>query len=188
MSTDPKKITQLLDSIRTGNRESMNELYQAVYPKMRLMAQARMRGERSNHTLQPTALVHEAYLRLFRENGIDWQDRKHFFAVAARVMREILVDHAREKRALKRGGKDAIRVEFDDTRLSGPGIQNDIEALDDALKQLEKSDPRQSQIVELRYFAGLEIEEIAETLEISASTVKREWAAAKLWLYRELRK
>jgi RNA polymerase sigma factor (TIGR02999 family) len=156
----------------------------AVYGELRRVAGRAMRNERPGHTLQPTALVNEAFVRLAGNTGIEWQDRAHFFGVAARLMRQILVDYARKKHAAKRGG--AARVTLDDSLLISDDHLGDVMAVDEVLARLETLDARQGRIVELRFFAGLSVEEVAEVMEISTPTVKREWQSAKAWLHREL--
>ena len=153
-----------------------------VYDELRRLARSWLRGERAEHTLQGTALVHEAYLRLLNDKNLEWQNRAHFIGIFARLMRQTLTNHAVAKHRLKRGGDDPLQVtlEFYESR------KVDVGALDEALRELEALDARQAQIVELRFFAGLTIEEIAEVLAISPATVKREWTAAKIWLRREL--
>ncbi|MBM4318247.1 MAG: sigma-70 family RNA polymerase sigma factor [Deltaproteobacteria bacterium] len=188
MGSEANKITELLSRLKKGKQSDMNELYQAVYPKLKQMAKARMKMERSDHTLQPTALLHEAYIKLCREHDLDWKDRKHFYAIAAKIMREVVIDYARQRRANKRGGKEAVKIELNEQMMGFSSKDPDLIALDDALKVLEAVNPRRAQIVELRYFAGMELEEVAQMLDISVSTIKRDWTAAKLWLYRELKK
>lgn len=166
------------------NVHSLDEVVPLVYDELRRLARRYLRGERCNHTLQPTALVNEAYLCLARQDGVAWQNRTHFLAIAARTMRHVLVDHARERAALKRGG-DRKRV----TLHSWVRVQErdvDVTALDEALARLDAFDPRGCRVVELRYFGGLTIEETAEVLSVSPATVKRHWTVAKAWLYREL--
>lgn len=170
-----------------GARAATDQLAQAIYDTLKARAGALLRGERAGHTLTPTALVHEAYLRLIELDRIDWKDRVHFFAVAARMMRRVLVNHAIARQADKRGaGAEHITL---GALENAAGVQQDvqIERLNAALDQLEAQDERQARIVELKYFAGLEIEEIAAALEISPATVKRDWAVAKLWLARAMR-
>src|SRR5262245_12193734 len=157
-----------------------------VYSELRRRARRDLLAERVNHTLQPTALVHEAFLRLIRVEDVDWQDRAHFFAVAAQNMRRILVDSARARRYQKRGG-GAVNVTFDEA-LAVSGRSTDVLALDDALDVLAQQDQRKARVVELRYFGGLTNEEIAAALGISTDTVTRDWQMAKLWLWRELRR
>jgi len=161
-----------------------DEAVVSVYAELRRLAAVYLRQERRGHTLQPTALVHEVYLRLSRE--VQWRDKAHFFSIAAPLMRQILVDYSRRRRAAKRGG-DAERVSIDHAVLPLVERAEDIVALDEALAALSKVDPQQARIVELRFFSGLGIEETASVLEISPSTVKREWNIAKAWLARELR-
>jgi RNA polymerase sigma factor (TIGR02999 family) len=159
----------------------------AVYKELKRLARSYLRNERPNHTLQATALVNEAYLRLIDQRNVTWQNRAHFFGVAAQAMRRILVDHARKKQAAKRG-RGERNVSFDEAKATPKKNQVDLVALDDCLADLEQIDERQCRIVELKYFVGLSVEETAEILDLSTSTVKREWAVAKAWLRRELRK
>ncbi len=185
-STPPRQqVTQMLVDWSRGNREAAVQLMPLVYEELRLIARGYLQRERSDHTLQATALVHEAYLRLVDQTQLTWKNRAHFFGVAARVMRRILVDHARRHGAEKRGG-DWAKVELDEARLSASSRPVDLIALDEALLDLAKLDPRQSQIVELRFFGGLTIEEAAEVLDVSPRTVRRDWRIAKAWLRREI--
>lgn len=182
-----QEVTQLLlDWSQEGNRAALDSLTPLVYDELRRLAGAYLRRERTDHTLQSTALVHEAYMKLIDQKNVQWQNRTHFFGVAAQMIRRILVDHARSHHAAKRGAGLA-QLSLDDA-LSVPGQQRDVNlmALDDALAELEKLDPQQSRVIELRYFAGLSIEETAEVMSISAATVKREWSTARAWLFREL--
>jgi len=156
-----------------------------VYTELRRIANRYLQGERSDHTLQSTALVHEAYVRMTEQNLPQWQNRAHFFAVAAQIMRQILVDYARSHRASKRGG-DVFKLALDEAEEQAQVRDVDIVALDDALKDLAEMDEQQSRVVELKFFGGLSIEDTAEVLGISASTVKRDWITARAWLYREL--
>ena len=182
-----KPITQLLSEIKSGRQEVLNELLPLVYDELRRLANTYLRRERDGHTLQPTALVHEAYLRLVGQKPIEWQNRAHFFGVSARLMREILIEYARGKGREKRGGKFATRVAFDEAvSFRSDGNELDVIALDQALTRLENLDKEQGRIVELRFFGGLTIEETAEVLDVSPATVKREWTTAKFWLLREL--
>lgn len=174
-------VTRLLRSAAGGDRHAYNRLLEAVYEELRRMAGARMRLERPDHTLQPTALVHEAYLRLVRGTQ-RWEGRAHFFGAAAEAMRRILVDHARRKKARKRGG-EAERVTFTDLGVAAEQPDMDLLALDEALTALCKLDPRLGRVVQLRFFAGLNIEETAAVLGTSAATVKRDWTYARAWLY-----
>jgi RNA polymerase sigma factor (TIGR02999 family) len=182
-----KDITQLLVKYGKGDENALAQLLPEIYENLHRLAIAFMRKENPNHTLQPTALVNEAFLKLTQGGrDISWQNRAHFFAVAAQMMRRILIDHAKAKRAAKRGGGGA-RVSFDEKIHAATKEGPDLLALDSALDHLAKTDERQARLVELRYFGGLSIEETAEVMQISPATVKREWAAAKLWLYRELK-
>ena len=168
-----------------GEQNAAEQLMPLVYDELRRLARQYLRRERSDHTLQATGLVHEAYLRLVDQSGVSWQDRAHFFAVAAKVMRRILVDHARTHAAEKRGG-DREKIVLDEALVASGEKTLDLIALDEALHDLERLDARQSQIVELRFFGGLTNEEIGEVLEISPRTIKREWRLAKAWLRREI--
>ena len=185
MGISPGEVTNLLIELKNGNREAESRLMPLVYGELRRLAGLYMRGERPGHTLQATALVHEAYLRLVGYEDVDWQNRAHFFGVAANLMRRILVDHARAKQAKKRGGGDQ-KVSLDQAVLVRPEAPEQFLALDEALERLAKRDPRQARIVELRYFGGLSEEETAEVLEISVRTVKRDWSVARAWLYQQL--
>ena len=186
MSENSKPITQLLYELKNGEREVLSDLLPLVYDELRRLADNYLRRERAGHTLQPTALVHEAYLRLIGQKPIDWQNRAHFFGVAARLMREILIEYARAKNRLKRGGEFKTIIALDDAVSFSNDKQLDVIAIDEALSQLEKLDERQARIVEMKFFGGLNIEEIAEVLSISPATVKREWSTAKLFLYKIL--
>ena len=185
MSSTQRTVTQLLLAWREGDRSALDRLMPLVYEELRRLARHYMRGERTGHTLQTTALVNEAYLRLVDHKNIQWQNRAHFFAVAAQAMRRVLVDHARSRGYAKRGGS-AHRVTFDEGALISQGQDPDLLALDEALSRLSAIDPRKAQIVELRYFGGLSVEETAEVVNVSAVTVMREWNKAKAWLFREL--
>jgi RNA polymerase sigma factor (TIGR02999 family) len=183
-------VTALLRAWARGERAALDELLPLVYGELRRQAARCMRAQPAGHTLQPTALVHEAYLRLVDRGGTGaaWQDRSHFFAVAARVMRSILVDHARARRTAKRGGgAQALTLGAADAAgAAADHSEVDVEALDEVLTRLAALDPRQARVVELRYFGGLSIEEAAEVLGVSHATVEREWKTARLWLRREL--
>lgn len=181
------EITRLLVEIKGGNRRAQSELMPLVYAELRRLARGYMRGERPDHTLQATALVHEAYLKLVEEPAIDWQGRAHFFAVAAQLMRRILVDHARAHQAAKRGGLDH-KMSLEEELIFSEAKSAELLALDEALVRLAEQDPRQARIVELRFFGGLSIEEIAEVLQVSPRTVKRDWNMARAWLYEEISK
>ena len=178
-------VTQLLVAWRGGNKEALNNLFPLVYDELRRLAKHYMSRERANHTLQTTALVNEAYLRLANQSDVEWQNRAHFFGIAAQVMRHLLVDHARAQQYAKRGG-GAQRVTLDETAAINSEDQTTLLALDEALSRLGALDERKMRIVELRYFGGLSVEETAEVLGVSEITIKREWLKAKAWLYREL--
>ncbi len=179
-------VTTLLERWNRGDQAAYQDLLALLYDELRHLAQGLLRGERDGHTLQPTALVHEAYMRLIGLNQISIDDRRHFFGAAAGTMRRILVDHARQRRAHKRGGPDAQRVAVEslDDLASASGL--DFEALDEALVALAAVAPEQAKVVDLRYFAGLSIEETADVMGLSPATVKRHWAFARAWLFRAL--
>lgn len=181
-SSSSQPVTELLARWKRGDVSARDALVPLVYDELRRIARRCLSNQSSSHTLQPTALVHEAYLRLARHDSMDWQDRAHFFALAAQMMRQILVDHARKQAAGKRGG-NAVTVVVDEGSAVSKERSLDLIALDDAMKRLASLDPRQCQIVELRFFGGLSIEETAQTVKISPATTKREWATARLWLY-----
>ena len=181
----PDEVTRLLKDWRGGNRDALDALLPIVYKELHRLAHFQLRNERSGHTLQSSALVHEAYLRLLGVNPPEWQNRTHFFAIAAQLMRQILVDYARRHGATKRGG-EVYKVTLDEAMITPRGADLDIVALDEALHELAKIDERQSRVVELRFFAGLSLEEISEALEIAPVTVQRDWTAARAWLHREL--
>ena len=187
MSTNSSEISLLLDQYRDGQAEAFGKLMAVVYDDLRRLAAWQLQSERADHTLQPTALVHEAYLKLAGQNPVEWHNKGHFFALAAQVMRHILVDHARTRQRDKRGGGQA-RVELDEVFKLSHSNEPGLVELDEALSTLARHDERKSHIVELRYFGGLSIEETAEVLGISSTTVRREWTLAKAWLRRELRK
>jgi RNA polymerase sigma factor (TIGR02999 family) len=178
-------VTQLLIKWRAGDRQALNDLIPLVYDELCRLAAGFMRDENRGHTLQPTALVHEAYLRL-TEMDPAWQNRAHFFAVAARLMRRILVDHARTKQRMKRGGPGALKVTLNENLRLSSGQNADILALDEAIEKLSRLDERKARIVELHYFGGLTYDETAKALQISAATVDRDLRFAKAWLFREL--
>jgi RNA polymerase sigma factor (TIGR02999 family) len=182
----PGDVTALLGDWSRGNRTALDQLLPLVYAELRRVAARQLRNERADHTLQPTALIHEVYIRLVDQRQVDWQNRAHFFGVSAQVMRRILVDHARRHGASKRG--EGVRCVSIDEAKDVAAASNDtpIVALDDALDRLEKVDSALAKIVELRAFGGLTIEEAAHVLSVSPSTVKREWRTAKAWLNREL--
>ncbi|MCL5744953.1 MAG: sigma-70 family RNA polymerase sigma factor [Acidobacteria bacterium] len=177
--------TDLLVKWSKGDRQALQELMPRVYDELRRVADHLLRRERAAHTLQPTALVHEAYLRLVDQTRVDWHNRSHFLAVAAQMLRRVLVDHARAKQRLKRGSGTVV-VSLQESLAPGPERNLDVVALDEALNALARLDPQQSRIVELRFFAGVSIEQTAASLGISPATVKRDWAVARAWLYRRL--
>ncbi len=178
-------ITELLLQWRCGDQSALEQLMPLVYEELRRLARHCMRGERAGHTLQTTALVNEAYLRLVNSSRVQWQDRAHFFAIASQLMRRVLVDEARKRRNLKRGG-EYTRVNIDAVEVSSEPRDFDLLALDQALDKLSEFAPRKGKVVELRFFGGLSIEETALVLGISTDIVKREWRTAKLWLLQEL--
>jgi RNA polymerase sigma factor (TIGR02999 family) len=181
---DTKSISKLLRAWSDGDQSALNELTPIVYNELRRLGHRYMERERSGHTLQTTALVNEAYMRLVDYKRMQWQDRAHFFAVSAQVMRRILVDHARSHN-IKRG-RGVQHVALDEAPVLSGDRTGDVVALDDALNALARLDPRKAQIIEMRFFGGLSVEETAEVLKISPATVRRDWSIAKLWLYREL--
>ena len=182
----PPEISCLLKAWSEGNSNALNELLPLVYDELRRQARRFLRRERPNHTLQSTALIHEAYLTLVKEKHINWQNREHFFAISANVMRRILVNYANARHRKKRGGA-AENLELDEPIVKATQTRDlDLLALDEALTRLAKKDEQQARIVELRYFSGLTIEETADILGISPATMKRDWKMTKAWLYREL--
>jgi RNA polymerase sigma factor (TIGR02999 family) len=185
METSSHDVTQLLQAWSVGEPDALAKLTPLVYQELRRLAQRYMAQERPGQTLQATALVHEAYLRLVGVKKLNWQNRAQFFGVSAQFMRRILVDRARSRRSLKRGG-DAQPVSFDEALVLSPEPGQDLVALDDALKTLATMDPRRSRVVELRFFGGLTVEETAEVLHVSPETVMHDWKLAKAWLLREL--
>ncbi|MGH9339095.1 MAG: sigma-70 family RNA polymerase sigma factor [Acidobacteriota bacterium] len=178
-------VEKLAERIRTGDAEAISKLFPVVYDELRRLAAKYLQRERPGQTLQATALVHEAYLRLIPGRNLKWNDRAHFFAIVARSMRQILVERARARQASKRGGA-AIPVTLTDEVLGRPGHPIDLLALDQALTRLAELDPKQAHLVELRFFGGLTVEETAEVMGTSAATVKRSWAFCRAWLRREL--
>lgn len=182
--SSPAPVTVLLQQWSEGNKEALDQLMPIVYAQLRKLAAYSLRGERPNHTLRATELVHEAYLKLVGSET-PWQNRAHFYAVAATVLRHILVDHAKTNRRQKRGG-DAEKIPLDEAVLVGPEVSSEVMSLDEALKRLAATDARKSQIVELSFFGGMTLEEIAAVLNISDKTVHRELRVAKAWLHREL--
>jgi RNA polymerase sigma factor (TIGR02999 family) len=185
---EANEITQILWEWSKGNREALDKLMPLVYDELHRQASRYLRRERPNHTLQTTALINEAYLKLIVQKEVAWESRTHFFALAANAMRQILVDYARTKNRQKRGGVMG-KVDFDEALIIAADEKNiDLIALDEALTRLEKVDEQQAKVVELRYFSGLSLEETAEALHISRATAAREWAMARAWLHRELTK
>jgi len=178
------EVTRLLGEWGKGNEGAVTELMPLVYRELRQLAAVHLRGERRGHTLQPTALVHEAYLRLVDQSSPDWQSRSHFYGVAARVMRQILVDHARRKRAKKRAAKP---TSLEQAVSFQPDQSGALVTLDESLQDLERIDPRKCQAIELRYFAGLTMDEIAQTMNVSVQTVRRDMRMAEAWLYDAIR-
>lgn len=177
-----RSITEMLGMLRSNERGSIDELLPVVYAELRRLAGGHLSGERSNHTLQPTALVHEAYIRLVGQNKTEWESRAHFFGIASRLMRQILIEHARGRKREKRGGEHRAQVTLDDNIGWSDQRPLDVLAVDEALTKLEELDERQGRIVELKFFGGMTNEEIAEVVAISPATVKREWSSARLFL------
>jgi len=183
---DRQQITRLLGQVVGGDRGAVESLFPLVYDHLRKIAQNKLRSERPDHTLNATALVHEAYIKLVNQEQVDFQNRAHFFAVAATAMRRILVDYARGRAAGKRGGGE-ILITFNEEIMSSEAKAEQLVDLDEALKRLESIHERQGRVVELRFFGGLKEDEIAESLNVSLATVKRDWRMARAWLARELR-
>ena len=186
MDPDRGDVTVLLAELTKGNEEAASRLIPLVYTELRRLASSYMRKERTDHTLQATALVHEAYLKLIEQRAVSWQSRAHFFGISAQIMRRILVDHARGHLRDKRGGGQ-IEVPLDEAIVFAPQQSSELVKLDQALDRLVQFDPRQAKIVELRFFGGLTVEETAEVMAISPKTVKRDWSIAKAWLHGELK-
>ena len=184
--SEPANITKLLNQYQSGDRKVLDELFPLVYDELRRLARSRLQNERGDHTLQPTALVHEAYLRLIEQHSTDWQNRAHFFGLAAEMMRRILVNHAVKRNAEKRFGNQT-KLALDDAISLIAEREVDLILLDDVLNKLAEFDPQQAKIIELRFFAGLKIEEVAEVMGVSDSTIKREWRVAKAWLHDRLK-
>jgi RNA polymerase sigma-70 factor, ECF subfamily len=184
MTIEGGQVTQLLKAMANGDAAAAEDVLPLVYGELHRLAKSYMRRERPDHTLQATALIHEAYLRLAREDT-DWNSREHFIGVAANVMRRVLVDYARAHKAEQRGG-GLKRVEMNEELAISPERLDEVEALDQALKKLELENPRQGRVVELRYFGGLSVEQIASLLGVSPRSVKRDWSLARIWLFREL--
>ena len=185
MDDDAGQVTQLLKAMHAGDAQAAENLLPLVYAELHRLAKGYMRRERPDHTLQATALINEAYLRLVGED-IDWNSRAHFIGLAANVMRRVLVDYARARNAEQRGG-GLQRVEMEDELAVSAEQLDEVEHLDEALKKLERENPRQARVVELRYFGGLSVEQIGALLQIAPRSVKRDWALARIWLFRELR-
>jgi RNA polymerase sigma factor (TIGR02999 family) len=185
MEASPHEVTQLLQAWSAGEQGALDKLAPVVYQELHRLAQRYMAYEQPGHTLQATALVNEAYLRLVDVKHVSWQNRAHFFGVSAQLMRRILVDFARSRRSLRRGG-DAPAIQLDEALVVSPEPGADLVALDDALQALAAMDPRRGRVVELRFFGGLSVEETAEVLKVSPETVMHDWKLAKAWLLREL--
>jgi RNA polymerase sigma factor (TIGR02999 family) len=185
VDADPH-VTLLLQAWGQGDEQALGQLIPAIETELHRIARRCMAGERGGNSLQATALVNEAYIRLVDTQRVRWQDRAHFLAMAARMMRRILVDHARSKGYQKRGG-DAVRVTFEEMQLPGTQRDRDLVALDEALSELEKADPRKAKVIDFRFFGGLSVEETASVLGVSVDTVMRDWKFAKAWLQREMR-
>jgi RNA polymerase sigma factor (TIGR02999 family) len=185
MSESPIDVTMLLRDVSGGSQSALEKLVPLVYEELRRLAASYLRKERSDHTLQATALVHEAYLRLVDQRNVNWKNRNHFFGVAAHLMRRVLLVHARDHRAAKRGGA-AQKISLEDTAIFSDAQADEFVYLDELLDRLSVLDARQEKVVELRYFAGLSIEETAELIGVAPATVKRDWLMAKAWLAREL--
>lgn len=185
MPQEPANVTQLLDDVSAGKEHALENLIPAVHAELRRQAARYLRRERQNHTLQPTALVNEAFIKLVDQRNVRWQNRAHFFGVAAQAMRRILVDHARAQHRIKRGGVQQ-NVTLDEGMLAAAAKSIDVLALDEALSRLTSIDERQARVVELRFFGGLSVEETATVMDISPATVKREWSMAKAWLFSQL--
>ena len=183
--TSQHEITRLLADWSNGDQRALEKLTPLVYEELRRLAKRYLRQERPGHTLQSTALVHEAYLKLVGQHDVRWQNRAHFLGIAARLIRRILVDYARNRYAQKRGA-EAPKLSLDEALAVSEGRDLDLVSLDEALQALAEFDERQSRIVELRFFAGLSIDEAAELLRVSPATIKREWTAARAWLFREM--
>jgi RNA polymerase sigma factor (TIGR02999 family) len=184
-NVSPTGVTELLINWNKGDREALDEMLPLVYDELRRIAARCMKREKSEHTLQPTALVHEAYMRLVDQRQVDWKNRAQFFGLAAEMMRRILVNHAVQKQTSKRGG-EALRVSLSDANELSTSSDTNLVALDEALTRFSEVDSRKSRIVELKFFGGLTTNEIAEVLQVSVATVEREWSLARAWLFREI--
>jgi RNA polymerase sigma factor (TIGR02999 family) len=187
MAAKPNDITQLLLKWSEGSAAALEDLIPLISPELRRLARKYMQRENPAHTLQTSALINEAYVRLISQQGVEWQNRSHFFAVASQVMRHILIDHARKHQVVKRGG-GLLRVSLDETAVASHERASEFVALDEALTKLALVDSRKSRIVEMRFFGGLTVDEIAEVMKLSPITIKREWRAAKAWLHFEITK
>ena len=187
MLTNPEIITKLLGELSGGKRQVVDQLVPLVYDQLRAMAQGQLRGERAHHTLNATSLAHEAYLKLVGQSKVSWQNRAHFFAIAAQAMRRILINYAQKRNAQKRGDNELI-VTLDESAMMGETRPEELLALDEALSDLEKLSERQGRVVEYRFFGGLNHEEIAEVLDVSVPTVRRDWRVARAWLSREIKR
>ncbi len=183
--TDPAEVTRIINQLAAGDRIPAEQLFCVLYDAFHKLANRYLRSERQGHTLSPTALVHEAYMKLVDQSRVEWQGKTHFFAVGAQVMRRILVDHARHRQRVKRGGGRA-RIQLSEDVALSPQRDEDVLAIDEALSKLAKVDPRQATIVEMRFFGGLSVAEVAEFLGVSKRTVEGEWTVARAWLRREL--
>ncbi len=183
----PQQITKFLEAINHGEKDAWQNLFSIVYSELRKMARSKMAGESPGHTLQPTALVHEAYIRLMTGDVSPWQNRAHFFSAAAEAMRRILIEHARRKRSDKREGKRR-RIDLDETMILQEPTSDELSVLNAALSRLELQDRQMSDVLKLRFFVGLTVQETAAALGTSPRTIDRQWAAARAWLYREMRK
>lgn len=184
--SEPSSVTQLLSEWSAGKQAALNDLMPLVYDELRRIARNYLRRENAGHTLQTTALVHEAFVRLVDQQRVSWQNRSHFYAIASKMMRRILVNHAETKHAEKRGGQFAQKIELDESMAVGEQKNLDLLALDEALKKLAEFDDQLCRIVEMKFFGGMTNEEIGEVQKISLATVKREWSTAKSWLLREM--
>ena len=182
---DQAQLTELLQQVNSGREDALEQLMPVVYGELRRQAARYLRRERQNHTLQPTALVNEAFLKLIDQRNVRWQNRAHFFGIAAQAMRRIMIDHARTRQRIKRGGVQHA-VTLDEAMIAGEARSIDVLALDEALTRLAALDERQARIVELRFFGQLSVEETAEVTGLSPATIKREWAMARAWLHAEL--
>lgn len=185
MNNAPGDLTVLLRAASSGDPRDAERLMSAIYDDLKRLAASQLRNERAGHTLHPTALVHEAYLRLVNQRTAEWNDRLHFFSIASRIIRRILIDHARERHALKRGGGQQ-RVRIEDHEIAAPDRELDLVALNEALDELAEIDERQARIVELRFFGGLTVPEVAEAMSIGARSVDRDWQVARAWLFHRL--